>query len=53
MINHAPEDERRRKVEVEVVWGGGMSEGERKKIPFTFCALRIHVGRDQRGQTKR
>lgn len=27
--------------------------GKKKKIPFTFWALGIHVERDQRGQTKR
>lgn len=37
MINHVPKE-----------------EGEEKKyIPFTLRALRIHVERDQRGQTKK
>lgn len=30
-----------------------LEEDRKKKIPFTFRALKIHAERDQRGQTKR
>lgn len=61
MINHAllrmrEQKKKKKKRRERRRWGDGEIERE-KKIPFTFCALRIGVrgggGRDQRGQTKR